>query len=128
MTAPAAPTTAPTVDVFAPADGSLVAIVPDSLPADVAATVRALRAHQPTWEALGARGRASWLRRYGRWIRAHQTELATLLQSETGKPLQEARLEIALALDLLDYCARNAARFLAERHPRPHGLLTAARS
>lgn len=125
MTATAA--TASTIRVHAPADGSLVAVVPDSSPADVAATIGALRAHQPAWEALGARGRASWLRRYGRWLRAHLTEVATLLQSETGKPWQEARLEIFLALDLLDYCARNAARFLAERHPRSHGLLTAAK-
>ena len=98
MTATAAGTAASTIQVFAPADGSLVAVVPDSSPIGVAATIRVLRAHQPAWEALGARDRAAWLRRYGRWIRAHQNELATLMQRETGKPLQEARLEIALAL------------------------------
>ena len=79
MTATAA--TASTIRVHAPADGSLVAVLPDSSPADVAATIGALRSHQPAWEALGAQGRASWLRRYSRWLRAHHIEVATLLQS-----------------------------------------------
>ncbi|MBV8181248.1 MAG: aldehyde dehydrogenase family protein, partial [Mycobacterium sp.] len=122
-----ATTAASTIRVHDPADGSIVAEVPDNPPADVAAAISQIRATQPAWEALGPGGRASWLLRYGNWLRAHQTELSALLQSETGKPWQEATFEIPLALDALGYCARNAAHFLADEHPKPHGILTAAK-
>jgi betaine-aldehyde dehydrogenase len=36
-------------------------------------------------------------------------------------------MEILLALDILGYCARNTAHFLADQHPRPHGVLTAVK-
>jgi betaine-aldehyde dehydrogenase len=121
-TAPAA-----TIPVHGPANGSVVGVVSENSAADVGAVVSGIRAAQPAWEALGARGRAAWLVRYGEWLQAHQTELGALLQSETGKPWQEATFEIPLALDVLSYCARNAARFLADEHPKPHGLLTAAK-
>jgi betaine-aldehyde dehydrogenase len=116
-----------TIPVRGPVDDSIVGFVADTASADVAAAISEMRAAQPAWEALGARGRPSWLRRYGKWLRAHQGELAALLQSETGKPLHEATVEILLALDVLGYCARNAAHFLADQHPRPHGVLTAAK-
>src|SRR5262249_55204461 len=116
-----------TIPVRGPVDDSIVGFVADTASADVAAAISDMRAAQPAWEALGARGRASWLRRYGKWLRAHQGELAALLQSETGKPRHEATVEILLALDVLGYCARNAAHFLADQHPRPHGVLTAAK-
>jgi acyl-CoA reductase-like NAD-dependent aldehyde dehydrogenase len=124
---PQATAAAPTIPVHGPADGSVVGVVPENSAADVAAAISGIRVAQPAWEALGARGRAAWLVRYSRWLRAHQTELSALLQSETGKPWQEATFEIPLALDVLGYCARNAARFLADDHPKPHGLLTAAK-
>jgi betaine-aldehyde dehydrogenase len=118
---------ATTIPVRAPVDDSIVGVVADYMSTDVTAAIAGVRAAQPAWEALGAKGRASWLWRYGKWLRAHQGELSALLQSETGKPLQEATMEILLALDVLGYCARNAARFLADQHPRPHGVLTAAK-
>jgi betaine-aldehyde dehydrogenase len=126
MTTPAAATTA-TIPVRTPADDTIVAVVPDCGSTNVAAAISRIRAAQPAWEALGAKGRARWLRRYGKWHRAHLGELTALLQSETGKPRQEAAVEILLALDVLGYCASNAMRFLATQHPRPHGVLTAAK-
>jgi acyl-CoA reductase-like NAD-dependent aldehyde dehydrogenase len=129
MTANAvAPTAgATTIPVRAPVDGSVVGFVADTASAGVTAAVSDMRGAQPAWEALGTRGRASWLWRYGKWLRAHQGELAALLQSETGKPRHEATVEILVALDVLGYCARNAARFLTDEHPRPHGVLGAAK-
>jgi acyl-CoA reductase-like NAD-dependent aldehyde dehydrogenase len=118
---------APTIPVHGPADGSVVGLMSDTASVGVAAAISRVRGAQPAWEALGARGRASWLVRYGGWLRAHESELAALLQSETGKPWQEATFEIPLALDALGYCARNAVHFLADEHPKPHGLLTAAK-
>jgi betaine-aldehyde dehydrogenase len=129
MSATAAGKLAPasTIQVHRPGDGSVVGTVHDSSPQDVGAVVARVRAAQGAWEAIGTRSRARWLFRYGQWLRAHHTELSDLLQAETGKPWQEATFELPLALDVLSYCARNAPRFLADRHPRPYGMLTAAK-
>lgn len=115
---------ASTITVRRPADGSVAGTVRDTLADEVTALASRLRVAQASWEALGARGRAAWLMRYDAWLREHHLELSDLLQAETGKPWQEATFELTFARDILTYCARNAARFLAERRPRPYGLLT----
>ncbi len=99
----------------------------DMPPATVGTVAAAARAAQPAWEAIGPRERSAWLRRYAEWLEEHEEELATLLQSETGKPWAEATFEVPFALDLIGYCARTAPRALADSHPRPHGLLTTAK-
>jgi acyl-CoA reductase-like NAD-dependent aldehyde dehydrogenase len=106
---------------------SVTGVVAEHGPGHVAETAARIRAAQPAWEALGPEGRATWLRRYRDWLLDHDQELASLLQRETGKPWQEATLEIPVANDVINYYADHAAAFLAESHPRPHGLLTAAK-
>lgn len=124
-------TTSPRTEPIAvrnPADGRVVGTVPALTEPEIRTRVTALRAAQPAWEALGPRGRRRWLERYADWLADHATELAELLQSETGKPWQEATFEVPVLLDLIGYYARNAERFLAERHPRNHGLLTVTKT
>src|SRR4051794_20042422 len=53
--------------------------------------------------------------------------VAELLQRETGKPWQEATLEVPTGIDLIEYYRKRAEEFLADSHPRPHGLLTASK-
>jgi acyl-CoA reductase-like NAD-dependent aldehyde dehydrogenase len=115
------------IEVVAPAGGFVVGSVPDQGRADVAGLAGRVRAAQPAWEALGPAGRARWLRRYRDWLLDHDDELADLLQRETGKPWQEATLEIPIGADLINYYAAHAAEFLRDAHPRPHGLATAAK-
>ncbi len=47
----------PAISVDAPAGGPAAGTVPDQSPAEVAATVAAVRTEQGAWEALGPRGR-----------------------------------------------------------------------
>jgi betaine-aldehyde dehydrogenase len=115
------------IEVRSPADGTTVGSVAAQTAAEVAATVARVRAAQAAWEALCAAGRATWLRRYRDWLLDHDEELADLLQRETAKPWQEATFEIPVAVDLINYYAGHAGSWLAESHPRPHGLLTAAK-
>ncbi len=89
--------------------------------------VTRLRTEQRAWEALGPAGRKPWFDRYGAWLREHESELADLIQAETGKPRQEAMFELPVALDVLSYYSRNAERFLSERRLRAHGLLTSTK-
>ncbi|WP_172651927.1 aldehyde dehydrogenase family protein [Rhodococcus opacus] len=112
------------IDVHCPADGRLVARVPDESSEAVTDTVRRLRAHQPEWEALGPKGRATWLRKLRDWLLDNERHLIDVLRSETGKPRAEAAIEPALACDLINYFADNAGKFLADERVKPHGPLS----
>ena len=116
---------ASTITVRCPADGTVAGNVTETTAIEIADRVVGVRAAQRDWEALGSVGRAVWLGRYRDWLLDHDEEIARLLQRETGKTWQEATFEIPLGLDVINYYAKNAARFLADGHPRPHGLLTA---
>ncbi|MGN6160316.1 MAG: aldehyde dehydrogenase family protein [Marmoricola sp.] len=113
--------------VYSPARGTELGRCPTLEVEDVARRVAALRAGQPAWDQLGVQERASLINRFGDWILAHEDDLARRLASETGKTLFEARLEIAVGIDLLRYSARTAPRFLAPEKPRPHNVLTATK-
>jgi acyl-CoA reductase-like NAD-dependent aldehyde dehydrogenase len=121
------PPPGPSFDVTSPADGSVVASVPDQGVGEVRAAVARLRRNQPAWEALGPTGRGEWVGRLRDWLFDNDERVAELLQRETGKPWQEAALEVPVAIDLLEYYRKRAEGFLADSHPRPHGLLTASK-
>lgn len=112
------------IDVLSPADGSIVGSAANLTADEVAAAVAGLRAEQPSWEALGIRARREWMGRYRDWLLDHDNELVKLLQAETAKPMQEARLELALLLDLLNYYCKHAEAFLADEHPRGHSVIS----
>jgi acyl-CoA reductase-like NAD-dependent aldehyde dehydrogenase len=105
----------------------VVASLPDQGAEEVRAALAGLRRNQPAWEALGPSGRGAWVGRLRDWLFDNDERVAELLQRETGKPWQEATLEVPLAIDLLEYYRRRAERFLADSHPRPHDLLTASK-
>lgn len=114
-------------DVTSPADGSVVASLPEQGGEEVRAAVARLRRSQPAWEALGPSGRGEWVGRLRDWLFDNDGRIAELLQLETGKPWQEATLEVPTAIDLIEYYRKRAEEFLADSHPRPHSLLTASK-
>jgi acyl-CoA reductase-like NAD-dependent aldehyde dehydrogenase len=115
------------LEVRSPADGSVIASVGDQSAEHVRAAVGRLRGSQAAWEALGPTGRGAWLGRLRDWLFDNDERVAELLQRETGKPWQEATLEVPFAIDLLEYYRKRAEKFLADSHPRPHNLLTATK-
>lgn len=116
--APATPATE--IEVRNPASGELVGTVAIASAEDVAEATRALRRAQPAWEAIGPGGRKKWLLKLQDWVIDNAEELADAIQSETGKPRIDARVEIAFTVDQLGYWARNAAKFLADQSAPPH--------
>ncbi|WP_437126618.1 aldehyde dehydrogenase family protein [Paraconexibacter antarcticus] len=115
-----------TLEVDDPSTGTPIATVATHTAGDVGATAARLRAAQKGWEAGGVAARVSWVRRLRDWLLDHEDQLTTTLQQETGKPRREAAFELAVCVDLINYYADHAEEFLADEHPRPHGLLTAA--
>ncbi|OMB83112.1 aldehyde dehydrogenase family protein [Mycolicibacterium farcinogenes] len=111
------------IEVRNPADGRVVGTVPVDSPQSVAAKVGDLRVAQRDWEALGAGGRKRWLLKFQEWVLDHTERINDVVQSETGKPRVDSYIEPLGAIDLLNYWANNAEKFLADEHPTPHGLL-----
>jgi acyl-CoA reductase-like NAD-dependent aldehyde dehydrogenase len=109
------------IEVHCPADGRLVGVVPDLGPEGAAAAAAQLRAAQPEWDALGPEGRARHLRRFLDWILDNEQRLVGIMQEESGKSWGDAALEIAMAVDLINYNTKYAAEFLADRTVRSFG-------
>lgn len=73
----------------------------------------------PAWAALTAKERAAILRKWFELILANQEDLATILTYEQGKPLAEARSEIAYAASFVEFYAEEAKRVLGQTIPSP---------
>ena len=76
------------------------------------------------WAGLSFRERRNHLLTWKRIIAARSDQLADVMHAETGKPIGDALLEIMLAVEHLDWAARNAERVLKRRRVRS-GLLAA---
>ncbi|WP_099023944.1 aldehyde dehydrogenase family protein [Mycolicibacterium palauense] len=117
----------PQIAVRCPADGRIVGAVDDLDAAEVARICEELRTAQPEWEALGPRGRIGYLLRWLDWLLDNEERLLRLVQAEAGKSWADASMEMAVAIDVINYFANNAESFLADRAVRPAGLANAIR-
>ncbi len=102
---------------------------------DAAAEVAAARAAWGAWAAHSVAYRIEALRRFANVVRKREQEFAELISKETGKPLWEARTEVASVVNKVEisidaYAERTPQRKLeaalgnriAVRH-KPHGVL-----
>lgn len=76
------------------------------------------------WREKGFAGRKELLQAWKTAIADDADELAAVMAAETGKPVDDAVLEIMLALGHLDWASRHAGRVL-RRRMRPAGLVAA---
>lgn len=100
-----------------PATHELLGEVPNMGAADTQAAINAAEAALPAWRALTAKERASRLRRWFELMMANQEELAHLMTLEQGKPLTEARGEIAYAASFVEWFAEEGKRIYGETIP-----------
>lgn len=111
-----------------PQDPSDVILDADiSTPAQVVTAVVAARSAQKEW-ASSAFFRANALRESANALRTKSVEAAALIVREVGKPIVEARGEVARAIAILDYYAQAALDPIGEViPPSVPGLLLASR-
>jgi succinate-semialdehyde dehydrogenase/glutarate-semialdehyde dehydrogenase len=109
----------PATPVIDPATGQTLALVPHLGAEAARAAVAAAQAAFPAWSALVAKERAGLLRRWHDLILAHTDDLAAILTGEQGKPLSEARGEIAYAASFVEFYAEEAKRVAGETIPAP---------
>jgi succinate-semialdehyde dehydrogenase/glutarate-semialdehyde dehydrogenase len=96
--------------VHNPADGSVLGQVPRMGAAETRRAIAAAERALPAWSALAAAARAALLRRWFELILQHQDDLARLMTLEQGKPLAEARGEIAYAASFIEWFAEEGKR------------------
>jgi succinate-semialdehyde dehydrogenase/glutarate-semialdehyde dehydrogenase len=105
--------------VVNPATREPIGTVPDMGVAETRAAIEAAAQAFPAWAALTARERAAILRRWFELLMAHQEDLATLMTAEQGKPLAEARGEIAYGASFIEWFAEEGKRLYGDLIP-PH--------
>lgn len=89
---------------------------------DARRAVTAAQSAFPAWRDLLAKERAACLRRLHDLMLAHQEDLARLMTAEQGKPLAEARGEVAYAASFFEWFAEEAKRLYGEVIPaNAHG-------
>lgn len=106
-----------TVAVTNPARCDVIAHVPDLSRAEVADAIAAAKAAQKPWAALAAKERAKVLRKWFDLMMENQEDLAIIMTAEQGKPLAEARGEIAYGASFVEWFAEEAKRIYGETIP-----------
>lgn len=100
-----------------PATGETIGRVPKLGAAETERAIAAAAAAMPAWAAKTAKERAIVLRRFFDLMMRHQDALADLLTREQGKPLAEARGEIAYAASFLEWFGEEAKRVYGQTIP-----------
>jgi succinate-semialdehyde dehydrogenase/glutarate-semialdehyde dehydrogenase len=106
-----------TITVTNPADGSVVGEVPLMGRAETERAILAAEVAQKSWKALTAAARSAILRRWFDLIILHKEDLAQLLTAEQGKPLAEARGEVAYGASFIEWFSEEAKRVYGETIP-----------
>ncbi|MBA2919528.1 aldehyde dehydrogenase family protein [Sphingomonas sp. MAH-20] len=107
--------------VFNPATGATVAEVPLATAADLDEALAAADRGFKLWRATDVEARAAILHKAAALIRERADRIATLMTMEQGKPIGEARGEVAGSAQLFDYYAEEAKRAYGRVLVRPTG-------
>ena len=106
-------------DVVNPANQQVIAQVANCGAVETAAAIEAASAAQVDWAKRPAKEKAYLLRCWFDLVMAQQEPLAQLLTLEQGKPLAEARAEIAYGASYIEWFAEEAKRIYGDTIPQP---------
>ena len=107
-----------TFDVVNPANGETIATLPDLGAAATRQAIDAAHATQSDWAGKTAKERSTLLRKLFDLMMANADDLATILTMEMGKPLAEARGEIAYGASYVEWFAEESKRVYGDVIPR----------
>lgn len=106
-----------TFPVTDPATGETIAHVPDLGAAETRNAIDAAARALPAWSAKTAKERAQILRKWFDLMTAETDNLAHLMTSEQGKPLAEARGEVAYGASFVEWFAEEGKRAYGKTIP-----------
>jgi len=106
-----------TFPVINPARGDVIAHVPNLSRVETARAIAAANVAQKEWAARTGKERSIILRKWFDLIMANQDDLGMILTAEMGKPLAEAKGEIAYGASFVEWFAEEAKRVYGETIP-----------
>ena len=106
-----------TFPVINPARGDVICTVPNLGRAETARAIAAAAVAQKEWAARTGKERANILRKWFDLMMANQDDLGLILTAEMGKPLAEAKGEIAYGASFIEWFAEEAKRVYGETIP-----------
>ena len=110
-----------TIEVTNPATGEVIGTIPQMGTAETRRAIEAANAAWGPWRKKTAKERANILRKWFNLMMENQEDLAILMTAEQGKPLAEARGEIAYAASFIEWFAEEAKRTYGDVIPAHQG-------
>jgi succinate-semialdehyde dehydrogenase/glutarate-semialdehyde dehydrogenase len=101
-----------------PASNATLGTIPNMGTAETRRAIEAANAAWPAWRAKTAKERSIILRRWFDLMMANQEDLARILTAEQGKPLAEARGEIAYGASFIEWFAEEGKRVYGDTIPQ----------
>jgi succinate-semialdehyde dehydrogenase/glutarate-semialdehyde dehydrogenase len=108
-----------TLEVTNPATGELVANVSNAGTVETELAVKAAKNAFKMWSSKSANERATLMRNWFNLMMQHQDDLARILTLEQGKPLVEAKGEIAYGAAFIEWFAEEGKRVYGDVIPAP---------
>ena len=108
-----------TIAVRNPATGAVLGTIPKMGATETRRAIEAAATAQKQWRRLSAKERAVILRRWFDLMMTHQDDLARIMTLEQGKPLAEAKGEIAYGASYLEWYAEEGKRAYGDVIPGP---------
>jgi succinate-semialdehyde dehydrogenase/glutarate-semialdehyde dehydrogenase len=110
-----------TIEVTNPATGQTIATVPKMGAAETRRAIEAANAAWPAWRGMLAKERAAILRRWFELMHENADDLALIMTAEQGKPLAEAKGEVAYGASFIEWFAEEAKRMYGDVIPQHQG-------
>ncbi len=110
-----------TLEVRNPATGATLGTVPRMGAAETRRAIDAAKAAFPAWAAKPAKERAKLLRAWAQLLQANVDDLGRLMTAEQGKPLAEAKGEVAYAAAFIEWFADEGRRIYGDVIPTHAG-------
>src|SRR5215470_13743688 len=107
-----------TIEVNNPATGEVLGTVPSMGATETRRAIEAANAAWPAWRKKTAKERANILRKWFNLMMENQEDLAVLMTAEQGKPLAEAKGEIAYGASFVEWFAEEAKRVYGDTIPQ----------
>jgi aldehyde dehydrogenase (NAD+) len=114
----------PSFDSHNPINGDAIGTYPIFSKSDIADVVIRARIATVKWQRIGFSARKQVLLAWSSLIMKRIEQIAELISRETGKPMSDARLEVSIAVNHIEWAARHADSIMRTSFRRP-GLLMA---
>lgn len=115
------------IPVLDPATGETIGTVAHARREDLDAALTAVEKGFKTWSGLSAYDRSTIMRRAADILRTRKDQIAWIMTREQGKPLAEAKGEVAAGADVIDWFAEEARRTYGQIIPaRAPGVIQMA--